>query len=315
MTKRLNPILLLVLALVPASLWTAVASADPPPHKAHQANPKQTPLNVFEGRILHPEDGKPVAGATIAVADAESGFIGYAGDQSIYTTGPDEKFMLFFTKRNGRAAATTKTDAEGRFAIKGLKPGSYNVMAVHKKHGFAIKAEVKQPNEENPLELTLQAPATIRGSLQGLKLGQAWPMLEGRSEVPRVGLNVFPQIDKNGKFDLGAIPPVTWDFSVSQTVQKQGYNATLLKAAIETRPGKPSELNLDLTSGEKFQGVVRGPKGKPLFGVSVVATTVDNPQLSIGAVTDKSGEYTIRGLPAGDYTLEAKRWTIRTAPG
>ena len=77
----------------------------------------------------------------------------------------------------------------------------------------------------------------------------------------------------------------------------------------------PIRMNVDLTSGEKFDGIVRGPKGKPLSGVSVVATTVAEPHLSVGAVTDKSGKYALRGMPPGDYTLDAKRWIIRTGPG
>ncbi len=314
MTKRTVPIAL-VAALISAALCPTAALAEPPQETVAESKSKPRPLNIFEGRVLAPEDGKPVAGATVAVALADSGFISYNGDDSIFTYGPEEKVLLFFTKRNGRAAGTTKTRADGRFVIKGLKPGAYSVMVAHSEKGFAIQADIKQPNKGDPIELTLQAPATVKGSIKGLDFEDAWRSLAGRSDVPNVTFNVFPEIDDEGNFKAGPLPPVTWDFVVSRLVKNQGYSATLFKAEVETRPGKTAVLGIDLTTGEKFDGIVRGPKGKPLSGVSVVATTVAEPHLAVGAITDKSGEYALRGLPPGDYTLEAKRWILRTAPG
>ncbi len=63
-TKRTVPIAL-VAALISAALWTPAALAEPPKETVAESKPKRMPLNIFEGRILGPQDGKPVAGATL----------------------------------------------------------------------------------------------------------------------------------------------------------------------------------------------------------------------------------------------------------
>lgn len=300
-------------ALISVGLWGRSALADPAYEAA--AKSKLKPLNIFEGRVVDAADGRPVAGARVAAADAELGFIRFGGTGNVYAYGPDETVLLFFTRRNGRRSGTARTDDAGRFVIKGLKSGSYSVFVSHPEKGFALQGDVNQPNKGEPLDLMLERPAFIEGFIRGLDVDQRRLMLQGKTDVSNVMLSPDLHLRHKGAFRVGPLPAATWQVSAQQFVMKQGYSATLLNAAVDVMPGKTARLDVDLTSGSAFDGVVRGPKDEPLSGVSVVATTVAMPSLAIGAVTDRHGKYTLRGLPAGEYSLDAKRWAIRTAPG
>lgn len=296
--------------LVLTALSAGLTAAEPP-----EVKKKPKPLNVFEGRVLD-ADGEPVAGATVHVADAEVGFIYYGGPDSIYASGPDERVLWFFKRRNGRRSGQADTDDNGRFVIKGLKKGEYTLLAVHPKKGTAIKERISQPNAGEPIDVTLEAPIRIAGEIKGLPSKGRYLSLTGTASTPHVMLRPSLMLDADGEFDIGPLPAAgSWTLSCQVNVDKQGYSATILTIPIRAEAGKTVRVDIDLTEGTSISGEVRGPKDEPLYGVSVVARTVAEPFHEFGAVTDKKGKYSIRGLSDGEFVLSAMRHVPRTGPG
>ncbi|HZU96269.1 MAG TPA: sigma-70 family RNA polymerase sigma factor [Planctomycetota bacterium] len=90
------------------------------------------------------------------------------------------------------------------------------------------------------------------------------------------------------------------------TVAQRGY-ATC--RALVLVAGKDQSLDLVLVPSASIAGVVRGPDGKPLGGVSLVAVDPDgpsamalampNPPPLVTATTDQDGRYSLEGLVSG----------------
>lgn len=280
--------------------------------------PAQVPFNVFEGRVLDSTGQRPVAGARVVAVRAGQGFISYGGPDAVFTYAPDEKILFFFTKRNGRGSGKTITDAEGGFVIKGLKAGKYNLLVVHAQDGIIIIPDATQPNQGEPLEITLPPPTFVEGTIKGVVSEASWPSchLSCEQKTPQVYADAWVALDRDGKFRTGPLlPDRKWTLTADRYVQKRNFFATLLKLPVEVETGKTNRVDVDLSGGLKVSGVVRGPKGEALDEVSVVARSKSEPVREYGTLTGSDGRYTIAGLSEGDYVLEAKRWARRTAPG
>lgn len=89
----------------------------------------------------------------------------------------------------------------------------------------------------------------------------------------------------------------------------------MLEVPLRLESGKTESIDIDVSKGPVLTGEVRGPDDKPLSDVSVVVRAKAGRAIAYGAVTDGEGRYSIRGMPPGAYTLEAKRWAVRTGPG
>jgi hypothetical protein len=290
--------------------------------------PDPVPLNEFKGHVLDPTGQNPIAGARVTVVHSERGFMQYNGPQQVMVYAPNEKFMLFFTKRNGLRSGSATTDADGNFVIKGLEAGQYNVLAVHTDKGVRIIEKVSQPNEDKHLDIVLDPPTFVEGTIKGLpssgmRSGRLEPS-EHKTSV-RVGLFVplagegsplFGSPSPKGEFKVGPLPVGDdWRLSIGQFLPKRGFQAPILEIPLTVEAGKTNRLDLDLTGGATLAGQVNGPKGETLEDVSVTVRTKEEPTRLFGTVTATDGKYTLAGLAEGDYVLEAKRWARRTKPG
>jgi hypothetical protein len=381
--------------------------------------------NTLTGVVIAP-DGTLATNAQVAIAE-ESGRIEWTG--AFHASAPEERSFLFFSKRNGKRSATAKTDSEGRFSIRGLEAGRYNVASTidHNaptlKEGLTLVAganelelrlESRQPRarlsgiilnaDETPVPLatvvighedeshltlmyqsvsistpsdkttswfqdkysvqrTIRVDETGRFELAGLASGKyTMVAMVGTSgiavqtiEMPKSGTinkkvvlhapahvegqvsglprrmplysDIHPEglpsnVDSmhmqlsGGSFRKGPLPQADrWLLDLQTNVDDQGYTALLRKMPIKVSPGERHSMLVELDKGLTFDGRVTGPDSEALSGVSVVAESLEDSAWAFGAITDKNGKYSIRGMPDGRYKLTAMRHAKRTAPG
>lgn len=265
---------------------------------------------TVKGRVLD-SDGNPASGATVAVADTTHGYILQMMDIS---SSEQIDGFAWFVIHSGRAGKDRTNDA-GEFTIRGLRPGTYNLVAMHAEKGASLLQDVDVSDDARPLDLKLDPPTYAEGTVKGLSLPVG--IFGARCSLVPEGLPanmVFRyavDLSDENPFRVGPLPPAKrWRLVVGKPVPRQGYLATILDA-----PFKAGKLEVDLNSGTQFSGEVRGPKGKPLGGVSVLAKPLADAGPTIGAVSGVDGKYTVRGLAPGQYELVALRHAMRTAPG
>lgn len=282
---------------------------------------------TVKGRVLD-SDGNPASGATVAVADTTYGYILQMGVTMAVTDTTHGHILqmmdissseqidgfAWFVIHSGRAGKDRTNDA-GEFTIRGLRPGTYNLVAMHAEKGASLLQDVDVSDDARPLDLKLDPPTYAEGTVKGLSLpvgifGASCSLVPEGLPDNMVFRHAVDLSDEN-PFRVGPLPPAKrWRLVVENPVPRQGYRATMLDA-----PFKAGKLEVDLNSGTQFSGEVRGPKGKPLGGVSVLAKPLADAGPTIGAVSGVDGKYTVRGLAPGQYELVALRHAMRTAPG
>ncbi len=169
MTVRRLVAWLIMVGLVAAAAVAQepVSQAEPadggPP--ATDAKKPERSVNVLKGTVLDEKTREPLAGVIVAVADVEIGHISWFEERHVYVSASEEKVLLFFTKHNGKRGGHVTTDDEGKFAIRSLKHGTYNIAAIHPDKGLTLEGGISFSEESTPLEIVLKpfeaAPAQV----------------------------------------------------------------------------------------------------------------------------------------------------------
>lgn len=231
------------------------------------------------------------------------------------------------------------TTSDGAFVFADLPPGSYSPVA--RKPGFFNDQELSmpaqpmltQPAESEPVLLKLTPEAIIYGEvkneeeqpLEGVVVrAQQWRVQNGQRQLVTLR---DATTDDEGNFRLGELRqgryylsfPSTnaggWSNSFQLNTKKQedqGYGAQFfpgvsdLKSAtvIEIRPGAQVHIVQALTRERLFQvaGVVHGADPQSGFNLMLMNTAGDMMQRELN-IDPKTGQFQIRGVPAGTYLL------------
>ena len=289
----------------------APASGDEPPKI------EVRDLNILQGQVYSAEDRTPVPNARIYVVDNTEGHLFYQGVNDVTVFGAPETVWWFSEEANQSRGGQATTDEAGGFKLEGLRAGTYNVMAVHPTLGVTLLKHTVQFPETSSVEIALDPPTFIEGTLKGWS-GDALRQLQLVSSLAgrRVHAQLQLEPDANGSFRTGQLPAFeNWQLTAYEFVRPRNFAAPLIEYGFTIQPGETAHIDLDLESAPEVAGRVVGPEGKPLADVSVVLHALDDMRLKRGAVTDTSGEYSIGGLTPGRYRLEANRWLPRTGPG
>jgi len=209
--------------------------------------------------------------------------------------------IQLFTADNILISSAT-TAPGGVFRFDSLAPGQYTITASLPNYHTAVTGVRVFADQTSSVSLTLQPnPATVSGqitSTTGTPIKDAIVQILDANETI-IGLG---STDSNGNYSIGNLPPGT--FQVSITAQ----NFSSLIAGISTTPGL-------VISGENYQlepnpgaiaGQVTDENGTPLSGVTLIVRTTNGAFIG-SALTSPAGNYIVRNLAPGSYTVTANK--------
>lgn len=246
---------------------------------------------VLSGRVTDARSGRAVPDATITKqASGEGGgrlpIPGLSGEDEV------------------------TTDADGRFSIEGVAPGTYKLTARH-----ADYAE-----ESQTVEVTERGGnAEIRLSTGGVVAGVV--LSDARRPVDNVEVSLSSAGEGGFGRMLGGGPQTATDGTgrfrfdhlasgrYTVTAVKRGANATPVDVVLQAGESR-EDVTLTLSAGGTILGVVKGLAPEELTGVNVSASGSEG-WFDSGR-TDSSGSFRIEGAPAGMVRLQATAGDFRT---
>ncbi len=290
------------------------AFAQLPGMPPRETAPQKTGTSQVSGRVFDAETGKPLRRAQVRVVGPEL--------------------------REGRSATT---DAQGRWIIRSLPTGKYNVSATKGGYvtlnygqrrpfeaGLQVDLAVGQSLEK--LELTLPRGGVITGSIHdefgepfaGIRVMPMRPRyVNGQRRLVAVGTGDIT--DDIGQFRLHGLTPGDYYVSATNSAvsfevseDKMGYAPTYYPGSailtdarrVTVAVGQETpNVNFDLAPSRvaTVSGIATNSQGKPLTNAVVVMTS---PLLQAGiptlspAMVRPDGSFSISNVTPGDYRLE-----------
>ncbi len=270
------------------------------------------PESTITGRVIDAA-GRPVEGARVAHRSMGPSF-GFPRD-------------------------ATRTDAEGRFRLGGLTPGTYRLIAHNDESGGYVEdIGVDYAQSREGVEITLSQPFrplrarvvdTDGSPLAGCAVMLGPDELEYRS---RVGLSLFAWTDEEGLIDVPIANGryLVGGLSCPDRIGAPPYEALSVGLSGEAIP------RLTVSRGQALRGRLLDVNGEPLADVRVKLSYRDpereslplsadadaNGYISMGnfmtidpdAITDAEGRFEIPALPPGTFIVDLDGWREIWAP-
>jgi hypothetical protein len=267
-----------------------------------------------EGRIVNTVNGHPVKRAAVSLR----------GVPSVISTAPAENY-------------TCQTDSEGRFVVRDVAPGAYEVNAL--REGFqkdapnvARQIVVRAGHDVKDVELRLVPLGAVSGRVvdeHGAAIADAqvvamrYRYTAGRRELRYVEST---QTDDRGQYRIGILPPGRWYLQTRKSGSDPGLTSGMVtEGAVRERvwettyyggTAEPSQAQLiELSAGAQLEHLDIVMPRVPVYAIRVQAPNgarVSILRLAAGMhgfttrTLDTPGRVEIYGLPRGRYTLEAQ---------
>ncbi len=230
---------------------------------------------AMHGRVVTP-DGEPIENATVGLEMSRGGH-------------GSNDFV--------RASRGARSDADGRFELRAIAPGTNLKLSVHAEGREALTTPISLAAGAAPQQFTLQ-PATIVGGRVLRADGQP---------VPNTAVGLSPgwqqtRTDADGVFRLVANGGGTLRVHLGQA------HAPLASIVVDVTRGVAREdLVLRWPAGGPLGGQVVDEHGTPLADLSVSVRGVDNQRLAATTRTDAAGRWRIEDAPSGRYKAYVER--------
>lgn len=267
--------------------------------------------------------GLPAAGS--GADDAKAKGKGKAGDGGFALAGPG--IMLSLTPRNGeggRQLAGAQVFADGSFEFPAVPPGSYYINAqtpgaVQQRLTARVPVDVGN-GDINNVSLRLQPPLSLSGVLTvdstqpNVRLGSLRLTFTPSEPGPGgQGRNGQAQLADDGTFQATLAADA---YLIEAGGMPDGYYLKSVKLAGREMPDATLDLNygggqvqvvLAPTAGD-ITGTVQNSHGDPAASVQVTAVPTSGSlrkDMNKLVTTDAMGNFTLHGLPPGEYKIFA----------
>jgi protocatechuate 3,4-dioxygenase beta subunit len=248
---------------------------------------------AVSGRVLESRTGRPILDATVRIEPS----------------GGERRMGMM--RMGGEGDDETSTDADGRYELSGLAPGTWVLTASHPEWSESTTTvEVKDA----------PASADVRlgrgGSIGGTVLGGARPVAGAQVTLSPAGESGMRMggfmgggeqsalTDEGGRFRFDRLNPGRYQLSAALRDQTSAPADAVLTG------DDSQDVQLTLAAGALLKGVVSGLADNQLTGVTVSASGQD---YFASARTGAGGVFELSGVPEGLITLRANAGDFLTS--
>lgn len=225
-------------------------------------------------------------------------------------------------------SAYANTDIDGHYSIRGITHGEYLLSAGGAYNSDYVKQWwdsadsqssaasliVSSATDRTDTDFTLQIGGSISGTVTGSDgKAVANAQISAHRSGENAGSPAYASTDSDGKYIVRGLASGSYAVQVqspqdsdlmSQWWGGQSSQATATLIAV-TAGVSATEKDVSLQLGASISGTIRTKNGLPVSNISVNVLVAGGNGNSVGwAWSDSSGLYTVRGLPAGSYTLQ-----------
>lgn len=224
-------------------------------------------------------------------------------------------------------ADSTATDADGRFRVLGVEPGSYRLLPTHRSHRASAPLLVKVADRSiTDLVLTMSRAPRIVGRVEPGTAAMVTLDPDGEGvDLAMLGalqLGGTPTA-ADGSFELSPVSPGRHVVAAKATDGRRGT------VTVEVPTVGDAQAVITLEARGSIAGTVRDQRGAPVAGAAVQLrvtggaverhVVVNGVDVSADrAITGKDGSFVMKGLDAGRYglaVLDERGGKLRWAKG
>lgn len=265
------------------------------------------------GQVLG-ADGSPSAGARVIAGELGHATLYFSDGSTMFVGTPGVP-----AEQAQRYRFELTTGAAGEFRAEGLAPGQYSLIAAAPAGALSLARATVVADEAASVRIVLESPRRVAFELTGLGFDATRHVIELRPRMQQANLRITPALvraDGGWSFRSAGLPALTeWDIVATESVLDSGFRATLFSLPVAVSASAPTQVTLSLADGVSASGRTLDASGAPLAYVWVAAISPDDPQRELGAVSDSSGRFALRGLTPGRWRFEARRYELRDSAG
>ena len=207
-----------------------------------------------------------------------------------------------YAPQSSTLVARAITDGSGVYAVEGLAPGTYTVVATQANYAAQSAGATIVSNQTATTDISLVPnPASVSGTVTDTA---GTPIANATVQIMDQSGAIFGSgvTDDNGHYAIGNLPAGSFVVKVSAT----GFSTEI--GGVELEPGEQVTgltFRLPANPGNVTGQITNAGTGEPLVGANVAVRFFANGVLAASTVTDVNGVYFISGLAPGSYTVIA----------